>query len=84
MKLVYFAWLRERLGMGDETVDLPESVQTVSDLFEWLKQREEPFADVFEHSEIIQVALDKKHVQDRAALIEGASEIALFPPVTGG
>ena len=84
MKLVYFAWLRERLGMGDETVDLPESVQTVSDLFEWLKQREEPFADVFEHSEIIQVALDKKHVQDRAALIEGASEIALFPPMTGG
>ena len=84
MKLVYFAWLRERLGTGDETVDLPESVQTVSDLFEWLKQREEPFADVFEHSEIIQVALDKKHVQDRAALIEGASEIALFPPMTGG
>lgn len=84
MKLVYFAWLRERLGMGDETVELPESVQTISDLFDWLKQREEPFADVFEHADIIQVALDKKHMQDRSASIEGASEIALFPPMTGG
>ena len=84
MKLVYFAWLRERLGTGDETVELPDSVKTVADLFDWLKQREEPFADVFEHSDIIQVALDKKHVQDRAASIESASEIALFPPMTGG
>ncbi len=84
MKLVYFAWLRERLGMGDETVELPESVKTISDLFDWLKQREEPFADVFEHSDIIQVALDKKHEQNRSASIESASEIALFPPMTGG
>jgi len=84
MKLVYFAWLRERLGINEETVEMPPEVNTIADLFDWLKQREEPFSDVFEHSDIIQVALDKKHTQDRSASITAASEIALFPPMTGG
>lgn len=84
MKLVYFAWLRERLGTNEEAVELPDHVKTVAELFDWLKQRDEPFSDVFEHADIIQVALDKKHVQDRSTALDGASEIALFPPMTGG
>lgn len=84
MKLVYFAWLRERLGMGEETVHLPETVVTVVDLVTWLKQRDEAFAGVFEHSDIIQVAVDQTLVQDRSRTLEGVSEIAFFPPMTGG
>lgn len=84
MKLVYFAWLRERLGRNEEIVELPDDVSTVADLFGWLRSREEPFSDVFEHSEIIQVAINQKHVQDRSASLADASEIALFPPMTGG
>ncbi|MEM7067872.1 MAG: molybdopterin converting factor subunit 1 [Pseudomonadota bacterium] len=84
MKLVYFAWLRERLGIDEETVDLPDTVETVAHLLEWQKSRSESFADVFEHSEIIQVAINQKHERNREASILDANEIALFPPMTGG
>ena len=84
MKLVYFAWLRERLGVNEETVELPESVTTIATLFDWLKSRDELFADVFEHSDIIQVAINQKHERDRSTPISEANEIALFPPMTGG
>lgn len=84
LKLVYFAWLRERFGMGEEHVELPESVKTVSDLFDWFETRGEAFEAVMEHRDIIQVAIDQTHVQDRDALIGDAKEIAIFPPMTGG
>ena len=84
VKLVYFAWLRERFGMSEEQVELPESVKSVSDLFDWFETRGEEFANVMEHRDILQVAIDQSHVQDRDALLEGASEIAIFPPMTGG
>ena len=84
MKILYFAWLRERLGLNEETVDLPVETNTVQDLFNWLQSRDDVFADVFSENEIIQVALDKKHTQDRTASLDNVSEIALFPPMTGG
>lgn len=84
MKLVYFAWLRERLGINEEVVELPNGVETVAQLFDWLKARDELFADVFDHSEIIQVAINQKHERNREASIAATDEIALFPPMTGG
>jgi len=84
LKLLYFAWLRERLGIGEEFVELPSEVKTVGGLLDWLKSRDELFADVFEHSDIIQVAINQKHERDRNASISQAQEIALFPPMTGG
>lgn len=84
MKIVYFAWLRERLGTNEETVELPADVKTVADFLNWQKSRGEVFADVLEHEAIIQVALDKQHTQDRGAELAGVSEIAMFPPMTGG
>lgn len=84
MKLIYFAWLRERLELNDEEVVLPPELKTVDDLFSWLKTRNEQFAGVFEHSEIIQVAVNQQHIRDRSTTIEGAKEIAFFPPMTGG
>ena len=84
MKLIYFAWLRERLGINEEVVDLPAEVKTVADLFDWLKARDEVFANVLERSDIIQVAINQRHERDRGASICDANEIALFPPMTGG
>lgn len=84
LKLLYFAWLRERLGRNEEVVELPANVATVDDLLEWMKARDELFADVFEHANIIQVAINQRHVRDRSTSLEGANEIALFPPMTGG
>ena len=84
MKLVYFSWIRERVGTGEEEVDLPEYVTNVSQLFEWLRGRSEAFEALLEQPDIIRVALDHVHVGERDAPISGVSEIALFPPMTGG
>lgn len=83
MKLLYFAWVRERIGVGEETVDLPGNIDTVADLKAWLASRDEGYAYALEDPDIIRVALDKKLVGDDQAL--GTSqEAALFPPMTGG
>jgi len=84
MKLVYFAWIRERVGIAQEDVELPADVTTVTQLFDWLRGRGEEFASFLEQPDIIRVALDQEHVGDREASICGAREIALFPPMTGG
>ena len=84
MKLVYFAWLRERLGTSEESVTLPETVNNVGDLIAWQKKRDEIFADVFENSEIIQVAINKTLTQARTTTLENVEEVAFFPPMTGG
>ncbi|MCB8821591.1 molybdopterin converting factor subunit 1 [Microvirga rosea] len=83
MKLVYFAWVRERIGRTDETVELPEGIETVSDLVRWLKTRGEEYEYAFENEEIVRAAIDHVHAKpDR--VIAGAREIAFFPPMTGG
>jgi molybdopterin synthase sulfur carrier subunit len=83
MKLVYFAWVRERIGKADEDVSPPASVATVNDLMEWLSKRGEEYAYAFENAKVIRAAIDKRHVKADAA-IKGAHEIAFFPPMTGG
>jgi len=84
MKLAYFSWIRERVGIDREEVDLPLDVVTVADLLAWLKGRDEAFAHVLAHDKSIRVAINQEHVGDRQAKIAGAREIALFPPMTGG
>lgn len=83
MKLLYFAWVRERVGVGEETVDLPADITTAGALKSWLSARDEGYAYAFEDPAIIRVALDKALVEDDAPL-SGASEAAFFPPMTGG
>jgi sulfur-carrier protein len=83
-RLVYFSWIRERVGVGEEDVALPQDVGTVADLLAWLKSRDEAFEHVFQHDKVIRVAIDHEHVDDRETMIAGAREIALFPPMTGG
>jgi sulfur-carrier protein len=83
MKLIYFAWLRERIGLPEEEVELPTEVKTIDDLMQWLAERSEGHAYAFENRKIVRAAIDKRHVKP-AASIAGAGEIAFFPPMTGG
>lgn len=83
MKVLYFAWVRERIGKAEETIDPPAAVRTVGDLIGWLTQRGEEYARAFERPAIIRAAIDHTHVKPDTA-IEGAREIAFFPPMTGG
>ena len=83
MKLLYFAWVRERIGKPEEDIDLPQGVATVGDLMAWLAGRGEEYAHAFENPKIIRAAIDRAHVKADAALV-GAREVAFFPPMTGG
>ncbi|ERF83201.1 molybdopterin converting factor subunit 1 [Bradyrhizobium viridifuturi] len=83
MKLKYFAWVRERVGKAEETVEPPAEVRTVADLIGWLTARDDAYAHAFEKPTVIRAAIDHAHVKQDAAII-GAREIAFFPPMTGG
>ena len=83
MKLIYFAWVRERVGKPDEEVDVPASVRTVRELVTWLQGRGEEYAYAFENAAVIRAAIDRTHVKPDT-VIAGAREIAFFPPMTGG
>jgi molybdopterin synthase sulfur carrier subunit len=82
-KLIYFAWVRERIGVPEERLTLPEDVRTVKDLLAFLKGRGEGYEQALRVPQAIRVAIDQEHVGHDAA-IAGAREIALFPPMTGG
>jgi sulfur-carrier protein len=83
VQLKYFAWVRERVGRADEIVALPTAVVTIADLVVWLKSRGPEYDHAFDKPEIVRAAIDQAHVKP-TALIQGAREIAFFPPVTGG
>jgi molybdopterin synthase sulfur carrier subunit len=83
VKLLYFAWVRERIGKPAEEVELPAAIATVSDLIAWLSGRGETYAHAFENPKVIRAAIDHAHVKGDA-VIAGAREIAFFPPMTGG
>jgi molybdopterin synthase sulfur carrier subunit len=83
MKVKYFAWVRERVGKPEETVEPPASVRTVDDLMTWLSKRDEAYAHAFETPRVVRAAIDHAHVKPDA-MIAGAREIAFFPPMTGG
>lgn len=83
MKLVYFAWVRERVGQAEEHVDPPAEVGTVAELVDWLRTRGEGYAHAFENARVIRAAVDHVHVKPNFSL-SGAREVAFFPPMTGG
>jgi molybdopterin synthase sulfur carrier subunit len=83
VKLLYFAWVRERVGKPEEEIDLPAGVATIADLIAWLSRRGDEYAHAFENPKVIRAAVDRAHVKAETA-IAGAREIAFFPPMTGG
>ncbi|MBV1704785.1 MAG: molybdopterin converting factor subunit 1 [Hyphomicrobiales bacterium] len=83
MKVLYFASVRERVGLSEEEISPPAGVATVADLMRWLAGRGETHAAVFATPAGMRAAVDRVHAKPGAA-IAGAREIAFFPPMTGG
>ncbi|MFG1294654.1 MULTISPECIES: molybdopterin converting factor subunit 1 [Xanthobacter] len=83
MRILYFAWLRERVGVAEEELDPPAAVVSVADLARWLAARDEAHAAAFTDPKVVRAALDRRHVKPDAP-IAGAREVAFFPPMTGG
>lgn len=83
MEILYFAWVRERIGSAAETLEPPAEIATVAALLDWLTTRSPGHAAAFADRSAIRVALDQDFVGFDAP-VAGAREIAIFPPVTGG
>ena len=83
MTVLYFAWVKEKVGLSQETVTPPHNVATVADLIAWLKTRSPGHAAAFADPKLIKAAVDQVH-KPLTATIAGAREVAFFPPVTGG
>ncbi len=83
MKIIYFAWMREKAGVGEEEVTPPPEVKDVRGLIDWLKGRGGGYADAFADLSVVRVAVNQEYVTlDHPVTAE--DEVALFPPVTGG
>ena len=83
MKLLYFAWVREKLGKQEEELSPPQDVRTVGDLLRWLRGLDEAHAEALADENVLRVAVDQQ-LADFDTPIARAREIAFFPPVTGG
>lgn len=82
MKVMYFAWLREKTAVSSEEVD-GAGLATVSDLVDALRAKGDRYAAAFQDVSAVKVAVNQK-VVDFDASLEGATEVAFFPPMTGG
>ncbi|MCM2292076.1 molybdopterin converting factor subunit 1 [Allorhizobium sp. BGMRC 0089] len=83
VKLVYFAWVREKIGKGEEEIDLPASVTNGTELIDYLAGLGEAYAEALQFPKAIRIAVNQEHVEHDEP-ISGAREIGLFPPMTGG
>ena len=83
MKILYFAWLKEKTGVSEEDISLPDGVSDVHGLVTWLKGRGDGFGEAFADEGVVRVAVNHEHVDFDHAVQDG-DEVAFFPPVTGG
>ena len=83
MKILYFARFRQIIGRGAEEVDVPADIKNVSTLIDFLKSRDERVAEALGDLRTLKVAINQNHTTLNASLA-GATEVAFFPPVTGG
>ena len=83
MRLLYFGWVRTRIGIGSETLELPSGITDVRALMDWLKQRDDGYRVAFEDLTTIRVAINQE-MATLDASISSEDEVALFPPMTGG
>ncbi|MBK18730.1 MAG: molybdopterin converting factor subunit 1 [Rhodospirillaceae bacterium] len=83
MQLLYFGWVKTRIGKGRESLDPPAEIADVRTLVEWLKQRGDGYQSALEDLTAIRVAVNQE-MTDLDAPITVGDEVALFPPMTGG
>ena len=83
IRILYFARLRELLGLASEQVTLPEEVATAGALLEWLRQRGDNWGEHLAEGRAFRIAVNQDMADADTPLSDGA-EVAIFPPVTGG
>lgn len=83
MQVLYFAWLKERVGLAEERVSPPEGVTTVGALADWLAARSPGHAAAFADRALIRCAVNQEFATPETP-VRGGDEVAFFPPVTGG
>ncbi|WP_209318331.1 molybdopterin converting factor subunit 1 [Falsiroseomonas selenitidurans] len=83
MRILYFAWVRQRVGVAEEAVSPPEAVRDVAGLVAWLAARSPGHASAFADPRQIRAAVNQDFATPDQAVAPG-DEIAFFPPVTGG
>jgi molybdopterin synthase sulfur carrier subunit len=83
VKLLYFAWLKQKTGIGAEDITLPEDVTTLGALVDWLKTRGPGYGEALADLSVVRFAVNQDFAQLDHPLTD-ADEVALFPPVTGG
>ncbi len=83
MDVLYFAWLRQKIGADKEAVAVPEDVTTVGELINWLKGRSPGHADAFANAKYVRAAVNHEFATLETPVKQG-DEVAFFPPVTGG
>jgi molybdopterin synthase sulfur carrier subunit len=83
MQVLYFGWVKSRIGIGKEELSPPPEVTNVASLIDWLKGRSDRYANAFEDSTALRVAVNQEIAPLDAAIVDG-DEVAVFPPMTGG
>ncbi len=83
VKVLYFAMLRDAIGKAEETMELPEDVKTVEQFMDFLVAKGEPYASALANRKRVRAAINQTMALTDTSVV-GATEIALFPPVTGG
>jgi len=83
VKVLYFAWLRDRVGHAEEEVAPPVEVRTLAQLMEWLAGRSPGHAEAFRDVRAVRAAINQDYAQAGDPVAPG-DEVAFFPPVTGG
>ena len=83
MKILYFAWLRERLNRSEDDLTPPPEVQTAADLLAWLAKQDDALGHALEKPAQFKVSRDARIIPHDGSIV-GASTVAILPPMTGG
>jgi len=83
MQMLYFGWVRQRIGVSTETVAPPAEVRDVDGLIDWLAGRSDAYAEALRNRDALRVAVNQE-LCERNSPVGAGDEVALFPPMTGG
>jgi molybdopterin synthase sulfur carrier subunit len=83
VRVLYFAWLRERAGRAAEDIVLPSDIRTVGALMRWLGMRDAGLAEAFAMPQLVRAAVNQAFASPDTQ-VQAGDEVAFFPPVTGG